>query len=397
MTDSRDFNLLMQVFFLGELVGLPTLNSILVKFGIKSNLHQIKYKKLCKQLTISKVRKMYEYVFEYQLKEELQKMSQKDSSCWSKELVTVVLDDSVFKQWLQSNLEEKGLDEYYGIFFSGQFRSTVHGYKVVTLGVVINGIFNPLYFDFVRKKVEGTLVEKTIEVAEKLVKKWGLLVANLKKEGYILPDFHFSCDNGYSNNSLCKTCEENGLVYISVPKKSHCIEALGHKIKISEYIQEEFIKFEKEHQDLEKELSQEEKTPFVHRFKASYVSQNKEVTFLAFRLNGSKKISVIYCPNKNIFAKTLRRHWFNRTYIEQFFKWLKHVLKIQEARTKNRQEFENKLWKFAFMAWHGQKLIRYLRSQIKELTKKSFISLQRMLCSDADFLDLLHKKVSIKF
>lgn len=182
MSDSRDFHLLMQVFFLGELVGLPTLNSILVKFGIKSNLHQIKYKGLCKHLTISKVRKMYEYVFEHQLIEELKKMSQKDSSCWSKKLVTVVLDDSVFKQWLQSNLEQKGLDEYYGIFFSGQYRSTVHGYKVVTLGAVIDGIFYPLYFDFVRKKVEGVETEKSTKVAEKLVKKWGLLVASLKKE-----------------------------------------------------------------------------------------------------------------------------------------------------------------------------------------------------------------------
>lgn len=172
---------------------------------------------------------------------------------------------------------------------------------------------------------------------------------------------------------------------------------MGHKRKISEYIQEEFLTLEKQHQDSEKELIKEEKTPFVHRFRASYVSQNKEVTFLAFRLNGSKKISVIYCPDKDIFAKTLRRHWFNRTYIEQFFKWLKHVLKIQEARTKNKDEFENKLWKFEFMAWHGQKLVKYLRSQIKEFAKKSFISLQRILCSDADFLDLLHEKISIKF
>ncbi len=213
---------------------------------------------------------------------------------------------------------------------------------------------------------------------------------------------HFSCDNGYSNNSLSERCKENSLIYISVPKKSHYIEVLGHKRKISEYIQEEFLTLEKKHQDSEKELIKEEKTPFVHRFKASYISQNKEVTFLAFRLNGSRKISVIYCPDKNIFAKTLRRPAVRRfDSIEHisnsFFKWLKHVLKIKEARTKNKDEFENKLWKFAFMAWHGQKLIRYLRSQIKEFAKKSFISLQRILCSDADFLDLLHEKMSVKF
>ena len=69
------------------------------------------------------------------------------------------------------------------------------------------------------------------------------------------------------------------------------------------------------------------------RFRAFYDSQNREVVLLAFRLNGSKKVSIIYATDKNIKGKTLRRHWFQRTYIEQFFKLLKHYLLIQKSIT----------------------------------------------------------------
>lgn len=389
--DSREFQHLMQVFFLGELVGLPTLNSILAKFDIKSNLRQIKYKQLCKRLTTNKIRKMYEYVFEHQVKSVLGTMSQKDSSCWSKELVTVVLDDSVFKQWLQHTLSEKGLDSHYGKFFSGQVKTCVYGYKVLTLGVAIDGVLYPLYFDFIGKNTAESPAEKSVVVAQKLVQRWGRLVESMKKEGHILPSFHLSCDSGYSNKSLCQMCQQNGLIYISVPIKSHCIEVLGQKQKISKWIQEDFIELEKQHFESEKDVPNDKKTPFTHRFRAQYLAQQREVTFLAFRLNGSKKVSIIYTHDKNIFAKTLRRHWFQRTYIEQFFKLLKHVLKIQEARTTNKEDFENKLFKLAFIAWHAQKLVRYLRGKIRQFAKKGFISIQRILCSDSDYLETVLK------
>lgn len=86
------------LFFLGELLGLPTLNSILSKFNIKSNHLQKNYKAFYDQLSINKIRKIFEYVFELQLRQRLEEMSKKDSSIWSKELVTLVLDDSIFRQ-----------------------------------------------------------------------------------------------------------------------------------------------------------------------------------------------------------------------------------------------------------------------------------------------------------
>jgi hypothetical protein len=65
---------IMTLFFLGQLVGLPTLQSILTKFEIASNGHQIKYKKLCRNLTNNKLRLIFEYIFQHQLKEDLRKL-----------------------------------------------------------------------------------------------------------------------------------------------------------------------------------------------------------------------------------------------------------------------------------------------------------------------------------
>jgi len=151
---------MMAVFFLGQLVGLPTLHSILRKHGVKSNNRQISYRALCKKMSINVIRRVFESMFEAQIFGALKKLGEKDNTCWSRELVTALLDDSIFKQWLGS---------------------------------------------------------------------------------------------------------------------------------------------------------QDQRTAFTYRFRAFYCSQDREVTLLAFRLNGSKKVSIIYTPDKQIFAKTLRRHWFQRT------------------------------------------------------------------------------------
>jgi hypothetical protein len=383
------------LFFLGELVGLPTLHSILSKFGISSNHLQKNYKALYDKLSINKIRQIFEYVFESQLRQILEEMSKKDNSIWSKKVVTLVLDDSIFRQWLQSQFPEKDWEGFYGCFFSGQYKATVYGFKVVSLGVCIDGVFHPLYFEFVKKmpktaSKEDKRVESAVKVAEKLIRRWTKFKKSLSSSGVDLPKLHLSCDNGYSDMDLAKVCDESDLIYISVPKKSHLFEIKGQKIKLSDWIEKEFLEAEKTH------LLQSDE-PFIFRFQAKYYSKDSEVTLLAFRLNGSKKVSVIYSTNKYIFAKTLRRHWFQRTYIEQFFKMLKHVLKISEARVRTKAQFENKLWHFAFMALQAEKLVRFIRRQCKEFNKKGFIFLQRMLCSDPDFLDLLHTQIHLSY
>jgi hypothetical protein len=400
----KELRQLMSIFFVGQLVGLPTLKSILTKVGIKSNLLQLKYKKLCKDLTNSKIKEIFEHIFELNISHKLREMSEKDSSCWSRELVTVVLDDSIFKTWLEKELQNRGLESsYYGCFFSGQFKATVFGFKVVTLAVSIDGVLYPLYFDFVKqraKKEEESLASKeqthqneeilsSKQVAQGLVKRWGTWVKKMKKCGINLPKLHFSCDSGYNDDSLCKACEINDLIYISVPKKTHLFTIEGKKTNLNEWIKNSFEAKEKEHNKAQKDVHKEQKNAFTYRIKAHYESQKKDVVLLVFRLNGSKKVSVVYTTLMNIHAKTLRRHWFQRTYIEQFFKMLKHVLKIQEARVSTKVDFEIKLFRFAFIAWHTQQLVRFLRKKVKNFAKMGFIAIQRILASDKNCLDLL--------
>ena len=73
--DARELKKILNIFFLGQIVGLPTLHSILQKYDIGSNNHQISYKKLCKRLTINEISKIYASVFETQVLAVLQKMS----------------------------------------------------------------------------------------------------------------------------------------------------------------------------------------------------------------------------------------------------------------------------------------------------------------------------------
>jgi hypothetical protein len=393
-SDKLLFEKMHTVFFLGQLLGLPTLKSILVKFGITSTQLPINCKDLYKKLTISKIRLIYEYVFENQVVSLLKEMASKDSSIWSKKRVTAILDDSIFRQWLSEVGRES---DYFGCFFSGQYNSPTLGFKVVCFGLYIDDIFYPLFFDFVRNKDKADKGE-SIEVAKKLVNRWGRLQKKLAKENSILPAIHFSCDSGYSSLSLSKECskKENNLIYISVPNKSNIIYINNKKTSLSKYIESVFLEKEKQHQEQQKHLKEEEKTPFTLRIKAFYQCQKREVVFLFFRLNGSKKVSVIYTPNLTIFTKTLRRHWFNRTYIEQFFKTLKHVLKISEPRTKNKEEFENKLLQFAFLAIEVQKIVRFIRRKSKQFKQKGFIFLQRILCSNKEILDLLQNQINVK-
>ena len=394
-SDLDFFEKMNALLFLGQLVGLPTLKSILTKFGIASNRLQKNYTKLYKKLTVSKLRIIFEFIFERQAVGILREMALKDSSIWSKKRVAAVLDDSIFRQWLSGSARDGA---HYGKFFSGQYHCSVFGFKVVCFGLYIDGIFYPLFFDFVKKKT-GEQGSQAIEVAKKLVSRWGRLKGRLAREGVMLPNIHFSCDNGYNGVSLSEHCErqENGLVYISVPRRNNIFIIDEKRGSLTEFIDSEFMTEELAHRQNERHLKEESKTPFCLRKKAFYHSQQRYVTLLFFRLNGSGRVSVIYSPSETIFAKTLRRHWFSRTYIEQFFKTLKHVLRITEARTKDRHELEFKILRFAFMAVEAQRIVKFLRRKFSAFKGKGFIALQRILCFEQEIIDLLQSKTHIKY
>jgi len=111
-------------------------------------------------------------------------------------------------------------------------------------------------------------------------------------------------------------------------------------------------------------------TPYTWRLSGEYKSQNRKVVLLFFRLNKSKKVSVIYSTSLPIFSKTLRRHWFNRRYIEQFFKLLKHSMKIQYTIIRTKEAFEKKVSVFMFLGFYLQLFVGYVRKRFNFRIKR---------------------------
>ena len=264
-------------------------------------------------MTNKTIHDIFSTLFEKKLNDKLTNLSQKDPSAWSRETVTVVLDDSIFRTWLQGSSDDlKDYEHYYSKWFSGQFYSTVYGYKVVCLGFSIQGVLYPLYFELVKKSTETS----AIKVAQGLVEKVGIFLDTLRKKGFQIPTVAFSCDNGYNSLVLSEICHKAHLSYISVPKRSEKIQINDKIYKIEQYIEEVFIVKEQAYLKKGEDNPKLVQEPFFQRVRATYCNQNREIVLLLFRFNGSKKVSVIYCPDKTIFAKTLRHHWFERTQID---------------------------------------------------------------------------------
>lgn len=74
--------------------------------------------------------------------------------------MTVILDDSIFRQWLTGGKTSDIFEGFYGRFFSGQCGRSVFGFKVVTLGVSISEVFYPLYYELVKKSATKEKVKK---------------------------------------------------------------------------------------------------------------------------------------------------------------------------------------------------------------------------------------------
>lgn len=172
-----------------------------------------------------------------------------------------------------------------------------------------------------------------------------------------------------------------------MPKKNHLITFNQQDLNIATFIETVFLPAEAKHEAAQKNKKKEEKTPFLMRKRCFYKVLGKEVTLIAFRLNGSKKVSVVYASNENIMSKSLRRHWFQRTQIEQFFRLIKHTLKIAEAKTTNKEQFENKVFRFVFIALHAQLFTRFIRKKIKQCKKYGFEQIRRAIIFNMNKID----------
>jgi hypothetical protein len=87
---------------------------------------------------------------------------------------------------------------------------------------------------------------------------------------------YFSCDSGYSDIELSKTCFDNKLTYISVPKKSHLLEITDKtdsstKTNLEDWIKKVFLVKKQEHELAQAQLAKKERKPFCYRFRACIV------------------------------------------------------------------------------------------------------------------------------
>lgn len=351
----QEFQKLMMCLLIGELFGLKSLHQLLSSYGILSSRpHQIWQEVSTRDL----VKIMNQYLWRH-FTREFQRLMARSGSTHSRENLTLVIDGSIFRQWLS---KEK-MGQYFGKYFSGQINATAYGFSLIVCGMSIGEVLYPLHFHLRRKD------QTEVEVAERMLPQVHRKLMRLASSEQ-WPTLYVSVDSGFRSPSLINLCEGFGFHYIGVPEKPHVVTYQGEKLKVRDLIP----RFEA----LEAQASPKN-TPFTWRIRVYYQCIGREVTLLLFRLNGSRKISVILSPSLEIKAKTLRRHWFARTKIEQLFRSIKHGLQIQRSTTSNRLTF---LKQFAFAlvkALHAQLWVRTLQRAHRSLRKIGYLRAQYLI------------------
>lgn len=363
---------LMQI---GELCGLHTLNSLLSALGIKST----QYYKLWKGCTLKQSKELLDTYCELEFTEHLVALAQKSSSSWSRAEVTIVIDDSIFKQWLKN----MPIGTYFAKYYSGQTHCSVYGFRVTALGIAIGDNFFPLYHHLSpkcvnTKEVALDLLKKAYELLEKLADTYSLSYPNL----------FLSVDSGFTYSGLLAYCEEKNIGFIGVPKKNNKIQIGRYNLNVKKYIEKVYLKQEQKH--IEKYQKQGKEPPaFLLRKKAYVSALGREVILIFFRLNGSKRVSVIYATAMSAMAKTLRRRFFQRTKIEIFFRFLKDTLKIQQSTCTDLTSFKKKLNLFILKNRFCRKFERLCRNRIRGLKKYAFTKLRHHLIYENLVIPLL--------
>jgi hypothetical protein len=350
------------LLLVGELFGLHTLRQILDAHGVKSN----NWAKVYASISYAFIEQSISQMLLGLVGRQIAELASKSESTWSRAEVTVVFDDSIFKQWLK----DEPVGEYFAKYFSGQFNGSVYGLRITLCGLSIGDTFYPTHVHLSHKN------EDTKEVGRKLLKKlhgelhrWSL--------NYALeyPNLFVSADSGFDCVELLDLCAELSKVLpitpICVPKKNHLFQSGSFSGSFQLFIEQGYLPAEAAYlEKCQKEGRRPE--PFLMRVRGVYTSKDREVVLLVFRLNGSKKVSLIYSTDLNAKSKTLRRRWFQRTLIEQFFRLLKDTLKIQQSKVTDHLGFLRKLWVWVFKAIHCQLFRNYCRRHFRLLKGWSF-------------------------
>ena len=355
----------LDVMLIGELFGLHTLKSILDVFQIKSN----NLYKIWKAHTFHQIKRLsLEWsvaFFENSLKELLEK----SASSWSRASVTIIIDDSIFKQWLKNMPRGHTYDK----FFSGQTGRTQYGFRVQLIGVAIGDDFYPLYFQVVKKK------DCSQKTALKLLKKvHGIFTKICNKHQLTYPNLGLSVDSSFTNKDLIAYCTKHNIEFIGGTKRNNVFTINNIKSNLKEYIDKEYNKKKQAHEEKYKAQGKEV-PPFRLRLRAYFHWLKKEVVLLFFQLKGSKKVTVIFCSKLTIMAKTFRRRFFQRTKIELFFRFLKHTLQIQKSKSERYGDFMKKLSLFILKAMICLQFEKFCRKKFKVFRGWSFTKLRHHL------------------
>ena len=131
------------------------------------------------------------------------------------------------------------------------------------------------------------------------------------------------------------------------------------------------------------------------RVKANFQTIDREVTLLFFRLNGSKKVTVIFSTSPTVMAKTLRRRFFQRTKIEQFFRFLKDTLKIQTSKNVDAITFLKKLNLFIIKAMTCRQFEKEVQKQFQLFRHWAFTKLRHHLVYEKIGLEDLESLVKM--
>lgn len=359
----------MLLLLVGELFGLHTLHQILDAHGIQSN----NWAKVCASISYACVEQSIGRMLQGLVERQVAELASKSDSTWSRAEVTVVFDDSIFKQWLK----DEPIGGHFAKFYSGQVNGTVYGLRVTLCGLCIGDTFYPTHAHLSHKS------EDTKEVGRDLLSKlhgllhqWGL--------GYGLdyPNLFVSADSGFDGVELLDLCAELSKVLpitpICVPKKSHLFHSGSFSGSFQLLVEQVYLPKEAAYlEQCRKEGQRPE--PFLLRVRGVYANKGREVTLLVFRLNGSKKVSLIYSTDLSAKSKTLRRRWFQRTMIEQFFRLLKDTLKIQQSKVTCHKGFLRKLWVWLFKAVHCQLFRNCCRQHFRLLKGWAFGRLRQRI------------------
>lgn len=354
--DLRNLHKVFNLLVLGELFGLHNPGQIAACFGISSgNLYRT-WRKFSPQQIMNLANDLFWVI----VQDRLLKLGRQSESTWSRQEVTVVLDSSIYKLFLSAIAEEGAMTRAcFDKFFSGQFHSAVYGFRLTVIGIVIDGLFYPLNF-YVSAKSQDE-----VEVGAALVKRVGKKLAFLKTwHGIEFPNLYLSVDNAFCAPKFLDACKDSGIDPISVPTKTWLFEIDGKSISLKAYIE-----------TLVAKEAAGEKDVFPRRVRA-FRAGFGEVVLLFFRLNKGKKVNVIMTPRLDTKAITLRHRWFQRTEVEQFFRFSKHTLKFQETKTENVAEFIRNVALNFLKVTLCQIFKRFCRKHYKALKNWSFHKLR---------------------